>query len=119
MARKNVSLDAGENDDGKKGLRKAADGPTSRVRRLPITLVDDKARLWTTDIGLPGNTDFETLLEIAELAIGVMMGSDAVQFSDLTLFIEPHPDGTLDEVDEKGRILIMHKEALRRLEGKK
>ena len=80
-----------------------------------VSFVDHRGRVWTTQMTLPGNTNMNTVLQIAKSSLDLMMGRKALDISDLHVFIEPiDPYGTT--LSQVKKIVVMHKNQLKKLE---
>ena len=67
--------------------------PTSSVNRSGhitkmVHFVDEKGRIWTSEMDLPADTNMETMLSIAKSNIGLMQNKEPTS-DDLVLFVEP------------------------------
>tara|TARA_B110001452_G_scaffold165363_1_gene138034 strand:- start:6570 stop:6920 length:351 start_codon:yes stop_codon:yes gene_type:complete len=53
-----------------------------------VHFVDEKGRIWTSEMDLPADTNMETMLSIAKSNIGLMQNKEP-KSDELVLFVEP------------------------------
>ncbi len=53
-----------------------------------VHFVDEKGRIWTSEMDLPADTNMETMLSIAKSNIGLMQNKEPTS-DELVLFVEP------------------------------
>jgi streptogramin lyase len=85
-------------------------------KSMMVSFVDNKGRVWTTEMTLPEITNMDTLLNIAAANIDLMVSKGSVKVSDLVVLVEPEDKvgTTLRDVD---RVVVMHRTQVQRLEN--
>ena len=75
-----------------------------------VHFVDEKGRIWTSEMDLPADTNMETMLSIAKSNIGLMQNKDPTS-DELVLFVEPE-DKMQTRLADVDRVFIMSRAKL-------
>jgi hypothetical protein len=70
-----------------------------------VHFVDEKGRIWTSEMDLPADTNMETMLSIAKSNIGLMQNKEPTS-DELVLFVEPE-DKTQTRLVDVDRVFII------------
>jgi hypothetical protein len=75
-----------------------------------VHFVDEKGRIYTSEMDLPADTNMETMLSIAKTNIGLMQNKEPTS-DELVLFVEPE-DKSFTRLSDIDRVFIIARSKL-------